>query len=283
MNARYFMPEIGRFVSPDTIVPDPSNPQSYNRYSYGFNNPVKYVDPSGHCGAEAAASGDDSYYVGYSEYSTCVGLRSELEGLLGHTISGIWYLWQMQAMHEGGISLAAQGIPLGPSLTSSEHRAALLALTQYWAQTDVPSLEISGRVVEFGFVLGSTIEDLIAVLSGHEGTGLVGHEPSRAGEYSSGKALANRESGFNDFYGDPDPTNNQVHHTWYWIQMGYYHDYFTAMAGNIWHEIDPRAEQGRSWSDFRAGVWGIAVGSQLQNGQPDLFDLAQDLRIFLGK
>jgi len=49
MNARYYLPEIGRFVSPDTIVPDPSNPQSYNRYSYGYNNPVKYVDPSGHC------------------------------------------------------------------------------------------------------------------------------------------------------------------------------------------------------------------------------------------
>ncbi|HUM71491.1 MAG TPA: RHS repeat-associated core domain-containing protein, partial [Chloroflexota bacterium] len=29
MNARYYLPEIGRFVSPDTIVPDPANPQSY--------------------------------------------------------------------------------------------------------------------------------------------------------------------------------------------------------------------------------------------------------------
>ena len=49
MNARYYLPEVGRFISPDSIVPDPGNPQSYNRYSYGYNNPVKYVDPSGHC------------------------------------------------------------------------------------------------------------------------------------------------------------------------------------------------------------------------------------------
>ena len=38
---------IGRFVSPDILVPDPSNPQSLNRYSYVYNNPLKYNDPSG--------------------------------------------------------------------------------------------------------------------------------------------------------------------------------------------------------------------------------------------
>jgi len=48
MNARYYMPEIGRFISPDTIVPEPGNPQSFNRYAYALNNPIKYNDPSGH-------------------------------------------------------------------------------------------------------------------------------------------------------------------------------------------------------------------------------------------
>jgi RHS repeat-associated protein len=45
--ARYYDPEIGRFISADTIVPDPMNPQSFNRYSYCLNNPLKYIDPSG--------------------------------------------------------------------------------------------------------------------------------------------------------------------------------------------------------------------------------------------
>ena len=35
-------------MSADTIVPDPSNPQSYNRYAYTLNNPLRYTDPSGH-------------------------------------------------------------------------------------------------------------------------------------------------------------------------------------------------------------------------------------------
>jgi RHS repeat-associated protein len=48
MNARYYDPEIGRFLSPDTIVPDALNPQSLNRYAYVGNNPISNVDPTGH-------------------------------------------------------------------------------------------------------------------------------------------------------------------------------------------------------------------------------------------
>ena len=45
--SRAYDPAIGRFVSPDPIVPDPFNPQSLNRYGYVYNNPLKFVDPSG--------------------------------------------------------------------------------------------------------------------------------------------------------------------------------------------------------------------------------------------
>jgi hypothetical protein len=41
-------PYINHFLSPDSIVPDQTNPQSWNRYSYVNNNPVRYTDPSGH-------------------------------------------------------------------------------------------------------------------------------------------------------------------------------------------------------------------------------------------
>lgn len=39
---------LGRFIQPDTVVPDAKDLQAYNRYSYVRNNPLKYVDPSGH-------------------------------------------------------------------------------------------------------------------------------------------------------------------------------------------------------------------------------------------
>ncbi|MFH0769583.1 MAG: RHS repeat-associated core domain-containing protein [Chloroflexota bacterium] len=46
--ARYYDPTIGRFISPDTIVPQSANPQALNRYSYVLNNPLRYTDPTGY-------------------------------------------------------------------------------------------------------------------------------------------------------------------------------------------------------------------------------------------
>ena len=46
--SRYYNPKTGRFVQPDTIIPNVYNPQSLNHYSYVLNNPMRYTDPSGH-------------------------------------------------------------------------------------------------------------------------------------------------------------------------------------------------------------------------------------------
>jgi RHS repeat-associated protein len=47
MNGRVYDPLIGRMLSPDITVQAPGNSQSFNRYSYCLNNPLKYTDPSG--------------------------------------------------------------------------------------------------------------------------------------------------------------------------------------------------------------------------------------------
>ena len=87
--ARYYDPTIGRFISADTLVPNPTNPQSLNRYSYCLNNPLRYVDPSGHqeqidwgCDAEghplappAAAFGPGGYYGG--QYGVTIPYNSD--------------------------------------------------------------------------------------------------------------------------------------------------------------------------------------------------------------
>lgn len=67
--ARYYSSAMGRFTSPDefaggadelfdfaddaaanpTFYADLTNPQSLNKYQYSLNNPLRYVDPNGHC------------------------------------------------------------------------------------------------------------------------------------------------------------------------------------------------------------------------------------------
>jgi RHS repeat-associated protein len=46
--ARFYSPKLGRFLSADSMVPNMANPQAFNRYSYVYNNPLRYTDPSGH-------------------------------------------------------------------------------------------------------------------------------------------------------------------------------------------------------------------------------------------
>jgi RHS repeat-associated protein len=48
MHARYFSPNIGRFLSIDPVKSGKiRKPQSWNRYSYAVGNPIKYLDPDG--------------------------------------------------------------------------------------------------------------------------------------------------------------------------------------------------------------------------------------------
>ena len=46
--ARWYDPYLSRFSQPDQIIPDPYNPQDWNRYQYTRANPLKYTDPTGH-------------------------------------------------------------------------------------------------------------------------------------------------------------------------------------------------------------------------------------------
>ena len=92
MNARLYDPLLGRFVSADTVLPDPFDLQSLNRYSYVLNNPFRYVDPTGHeyIGTQngVAAFNDGmgmggvvaTYNMGSGEYSFADGSRIDAQG-----------------------------------------------------------------------------------------------------------------------------------------------------------------------------------------------------------
>jgi RHS repeat-associated protein len=47
MNGRIYDPVIGKMMSADPTVPNPTDAQSYNRYAYVGNNPLSFTDPTG--------------------------------------------------------------------------------------------------------------------------------------------------------------------------------------------------------------------------------------------
>jgi RHS repeat-associated protein len=68
--ARFYDPAIGRFISADSVVPRPGDPQSLNRYAYARNSPVTRVDLGGHadtCNSALYSCGNsdpvDPYYT----------------------------------------------------------------------------------------------------------------------------------------------------------------------------------------------------------------------------
>ena len=52
--SRFYDPQLARFISADTIVPEPNSIKGYDRYAYVNGNPVNYSDPSGHIYCDTA-------------------------------------------------------------------------------------------------------------------------------------------------------------------------------------------------------------------------------------
>ena len=66
---RYYDPQLGRFIQPDPTVPDPTDSQSLNRYSYCRNNPLNATDPSGYETVDTYGDGGDGTDGGNGIYT----------------------------------------------------------------------------------------------------------------------------------------------------------------------------------------------------------------------
>ena len=70
MNGRLYAPGMNRFIQADPMVQDATDPASWNRYAYVFNNPLAHTDPTGYWGVREQAAARTvaaiiiSYYTG---------------------------------------------------------------------------------------------------------------------------------------------------------------------------------------------------------------------------
>lgn len=105
---RYYDPTIGRFIQPDTIIPEPYNPQTLNRYSYCDNNPLNYTDPSGHFAWFVAA------IIGAIIGGIMGGISAAQQG--GNVFAGILVgaiVGAISAVAMAGAAQYAQGLSFG--------------------------------------------------------------------------------------------------------------------------------------------------------------------------
>ncbi len=66
-NARWYDSYLNQWAQPDSIIPDPSNPQDWDRYSYVRNSPINYNDPNGH-GPVVQQNGQSAAQIIESDY-----------------------------------------------------------------------------------------------------------------------------------------------------------------------------------------------------------------------
>jgi len=86
--ARYYDPDVARFITEDPILGDLEDPQSLNRYTYCRNNPLKYTDPDGRV-ANIVIGGLVGGALGFASYLfTHWGRDFDIKEALIETASG---------------------------------------------------------------------------------------------------------------------------------------------------------------------------------------------------
>jgi RHS repeat-associated protein len=194
-NARLYDPVIGRFVSADGIVPYPYDPQSLNRYSYVYNNPLGYTDPSGHMGDSAAlAAAEEDRDIENSDNPGGWTLSNSGNGSR-ITDGGIWngvHYYNLSHYNliprnqSGGYDVATLGIPsIGiPSLSEQAIKGAYSPFDFISIGKSVgPLAAIGYRSVIKGGVKSASKSGVTAGKSGIKGLGNIGsHSQIKPGD-----------------------------------------------------------------------------------------------------
>jgi hypothetical protein len=75
-------------LSPDPVTQSPENGQNYNRYTYAFNNPLRYTDPTGYQVDELINGQEDGGEDPAGGYNIVVGVDYPNVGSCGHQSQG---------------------------------------------------------------------------------------------------------------------------------------------------------------------------------------------------
>jgi RHS repeat-associated protein len=135
--ARYFDPKLGRFLTQDSFLGQIDEPPSLHRYLYALDNPVRFVDPTGHAAGdlwdprtyfgskEARAGAWSGAKEGYFENAADVG--DSLAGFGKGAGKAAW------GLGTGLVGLAAKGVELDLKLKSGNPSKMLEAASEAYS------------------------------------------------------------------------------------------------------------------------------------------------------
>ena len=242
MGARWYAPELGAFIQADTIVPlAQQGVMAWNRYAYVNFSPINFRDPSGHwlCG--------DQYDPACAE-----NIDEQADFV------------KMYAVTYDGTALESWA-------ATSDYVAGLVNndVDQYMGIMD-RVFGHQGNGLNFEISPRDCIIDLCGIKN-PDGSWVSG--PTSVYQQSTiNERKFQNSSGFSELFADPNPANNQVHHTYFGFQLGYYHGLAIAAGANFNHEFlegrqnGPWPRPGQSIGDYRANNSSLIVGNALHNG-----------------
>jgi RHS repeat-associated protein len=144
---RRYQPLLGRWMTPDPMGGDVTNPQSLNRYAYVLNNPTTLTDPLGLDGGDCS---DYEYFISHAECGGTPGCIAEgSEGCIPYPPG---YPWGGGGGGGGGGAPAPPGAPPAgqPPLGGAEAFNGILPCIE-------PLSEIPGIALAAGGALGTTL------------------------------------------------------------------------------------------------------------------------------
>lgn len=140
LNARYYDPNDGRFITQDTYRGEINTPNTLHLYTYCFNNPINYVDPSGHMAMPDMRS--DLRMVGYS----CKGL--------GLYYTGEFLLHSLKNRPKNKYYSSTSNLTKDIKLQSAYKEAKRFIMKKCY-KTSKKSFSITGKNIEFNRTAGT--------------------------------------------------------------------------------------------------------------------------------
>jgi RHS repeat-associated protein len=270
--ARFYSPVLGQFISPDSIVPRPGDPQSLNRYSYVRNNPVRLVDPSGmaECAADNRACWENEWYwkdQWYKEHGygnagdnnyvfTGNFIISNAAALLGDNDQ------RRMAIKNFTLDLIANGTAAGEALA----RVTAYAAAFYASVALLTPL-----------LVNQYVDDVSHVLTGMAGPDIV-LDQQNGRENTNPYFVGQKHFPDTDLYGIfRDGTTNQAYHFWFYVAVTVWNGPLAANIGNAYHELEGD-RGGRSIQDFALGGAGIELGLELGSRRLPIFGVSSWIR-----